>query len=559
MKSYPFNLHPTGSWRLIACLIFLTSGALHAEPRPGADSDTPSDFSKFLISFQRDIRKTTLPNGLRLIMVRRKQAPTVSCYMKFKAGASDETTSTSGIAHMLEHMLFKGTKKLGTIDYGREKKYIQIINLWAGRLDGWRHELERAQKREDAQKADRARSRIGIWKKRLRIMSDYARTFMRPNEDSYLYGLNGKRNYNAYTSRDLTNYQISLPANRLEVWARIESDRMQNAVMRDFYTERNVVAEERRMRVDNVAHNLLLEKFLIRVYGNHPYGRPVIGPMKNIVYFSRDEAYSFFRTFYAPNNTVIAVVGDIDFEQTERLINRYFGKLKPRQIPTAAQYPPPGPPDDARPSRLELRGRGSPLLLLAWPKPNFPHPVDLRLEILGDILTGGNDSRLFQKLVVREKLATSVKIYTGFPGERYENLFLIFALPAPEIPYDRLQNAILREIKEVVSGGVTKAEFQRIKKKLQSDFIIGLRSNAELADELSYYETVGGDYRSLFSHYRRLDRTDLQDIRLAAERYLTENRMFSARLLPPGKNKAKAPPEGEARVQKRSSRGGENS
>ena len=496
-------------------------------------ADTSGGMSRLFEDFEKDIRRVKLDNGLRLIMMKRDYAPIVAAYIKFKSGSADETDETSGIAHMLEHMLFKGTRKIGTVDFEREEKYLQVTNAWARKLDAARREAEAARAAGDQKRLNAAREEIGRWRRRVGMMTSLSRQFIRQDEDSYIYSLNGQRGYNAYTSRDLTNYQIQLPANRLEVWARLESDRMQNSVLRDFYTERNVVAEERRMRVENVSRSYLFERFLQEVYGEHPYGRPVIGPMRSIQYLNYEMAYEFYRTYYAPNNTVIALVGDVDFASTTDLVRKYFGPMQPRRIAHRTGVQPP----KVRRVDVTVRKAGSPIQIMGWFKPLLPDPNDLYLEILARVLAGRQDARLTRGLVLEQKLAASIGVYASFPGDRYTNIFGVMAVPAPGKDYDTVQKAVLEEIEKVKREGITQDELDRVRRNLTAEFLYRMRSNASLADELSYYETVTGDYRTLFRLYADLEKATLADVQNAARRYLTMDRLMTGRLLPPESTK----------------------
>ncbi len=492
-------------------------------------NEVKSDLNQVLDTIAGEVRESKLDNGLRLIMMKRDYAPVVSYYIKFLAGGSDETERTQGIAHMLEHMLFKGTPNIGTRDYEKEKKYITVINAWARRMDSWKKKADEARKSGDSKTLEKAEKMQGLWKKRIGRLTAEAREYIIIDEDSYLYSLHGQRGYNAYTSRDLTNYQIELPANRMEVWAKLESDRIQNSVLRDFYTERDVVAEERRMRVENVAQNALLEDFLRQAYGDHPYGKPLIGSMDSIRYMTFEDAQEFYRTYYSANNIVISIVGDIDFDRTEAMVNKYFGSMKSTVIPRNKITPPASPAN----LNVTLKKEGSPFQLLGWFKPSMPDPADLKLEILGRILAGGRDTRLFRKLVIEKRLASSISVYSSYPGERYTNLFMFLAVPAPGKNYDDVQTAILEELENIKKNGVTEDELNRVKKSLAVEMIYSLRSNSDIADRLSYYATVTGDYHVMFDVYKELETITINDVKEAAKTYLAEDRMMTARLLPP--------------------------
>ena len=509
---------------LIFIFSALTPGAAEENQKPEAEN--------FYSNFEKNVRKVTLGNGLRLIMVKRSYAPTVACYIKFRAGGVDETDRTAGIAHMLEHMLFKGTPNIGTVNYKREKKYIELVNLWAARRDHWKREEINARKADDAEKAELAAAESKKWEMRLQSMTKLARNFIILDEDSNIYSMNGQQGYNAYTSKDLTNYQIQLPANRLELWARLESDRINNSVLRDFYTERDVVAEERRMRIENVSKNLLFEKFIEEIYGEHPYGRSLIGSMDSIQNLNYEQAMQFYHTYYAPNNTVITLVGDIDFDETEDLIVKYFGKLEQKKIPEAKIAPIP-----AKNVRYELKNNGSPINVLAWTKPVFPDPADLHLNVVSRILAGGNDSRLFRKLVLEKKLAADTSAFTGYPGERYTNLFMVMTVPAAGRSHDEIESAIKEEIRSIGQDGVTEDELRRTINNIEAEFIYGLRNNSQLADDISYYELITGDYTNIYTYIRELKKITTGDIQTTVKKYLAEDSMHSARLISSGENK----------------------
>ncbi|MCB1169981.1 MAG: insulinase family protein, partial [Leptospiraceae bacterium] len=464
------------------------------------DNSASSDGSDLFDSIEKKIRLYTLNNGLQIIMLDQELAPVSALYIKILAGGSDETVETAGIAHMLEHMLFKGTEKIGTRDYDAEKKYLELIQSWSRHLDRWRKKLEDAKASGDDQRIKEAESKVQLWKYRLQLATKEAARFRIPEEDSLLYSRHGQRGYNAYTSRDLTNYQIQLPSNRIEVWAAIESDRLKNSVFREFYTERDVVAEERRMRVENKASSKLMENFLMEIYGNHPYGKPLIGPMKSIEYFNKKDAMDFYHKYYSPNNAVIAITGDFDPDFVLKVVKKHFGSWKQGGI---IERPNPEEPR-RRAVTVDLKEKGSPVMYLAWFKPALMHPDNIRLEVLASILADGQESILVQKLVQEKKLATSIRIYTGFPGERFTNLFFISAIPAPDVDYDTLEKAIQEELQQIRENGVSQQHLQKVQKKALSDFAFGLRSPSQLADLLSYYQIMTGDYKSLFRSYETM-------------------------------------------------------
>lgn len=482
------------------------------------------------------IKKYTLENGLKIIFMQNGANPTVALYWKILAGSSDENPSNSGIAHMLEHMLFKGTKIVGTVDYEKEKKYLEVLNIWYHRLDAYKSKLESAN--EEKEKWEK---KIQILEKRISILEGEVKKYQISEEDSIIYSINGQRGYNAYTSEDVTNYQIELPSNRIEIWAKLESDRIQNSVFREFYTERNVVAEERRMRVENNPFGFLYEKFIEEIYKGHPYGYPTIGPMKNILNFKKEQAEEYFKNYYRPDNTVIAVVGNFDQEKTFEIIKKYFSNWKksdypiPRNKVKKLEY---------RKVDLKIEKDGSPVQLLAWKKPNFPSRENLVLEILADILTGRMDTRLHKKLIEEQKYASNISLYTSEPGERYENLFLFVIFPNLAILkdpnnkeelkeiYNKIQQSILEELEEIKKNGIKEEELNRVKQVSLTKFIKKMRSNAYLADIFTYYELIYGDYSIIFDYYKMIDSITSSEIQKVVKEYLSPELIYKAELYP---------------------------
>ena len=254
----------------------------------------------------------TFPNGLKLLMIERHTSPTVAPYILFKAGSVDESDDARGIAHMLEHMLFKGTKTIGTIDYEKEKVVLAEIDKIGDALD-----MERAK----GARADAAK--ITKLEEALKAQQEIAKEWVVSSEYTEIYTQHGSTGFNAGTSVDYTIYTVELPSNKLELWAMLESDRLKNAVLREFYVEREAVKEERRMAVDTRPGGKLYEQFIAASFTAHPYGMPIIGWPSDIAMLNRKKAEEFFRIHYAPNNSVMVIVGDIDVQKTIKLIEKY--------------------------------------------------------------------------------------------------------------------------------------------------------------------------------------------------------------------------------------------
>jgi predicted Zn-dependent peptidase len=453
------------------------------------------------------VKEHTLANGMKLLMVERHTSPTVAAWIRFKVGSVDERSDERGLAHMLEHMLFKGTKTLGTTDYEKEKPLLDRIEVVAQKLL-----LEKA-KRE---KGDAAL--VANLEKELAELEKEAGKYVVKEEFAQIYNRNGGANYNAYTSKDGTTYLISLPSNKLELWAAIESDRLQNAVLREFYTERAVVMEERRRSYEAEPEGKLWETFLASSFNAHPNGQPVIGWMSDIEYLTRTKAENFLKRYYAPNNAIIAIVGDIDPQKTIELVERYFG-----QIPPGTPVPPvevEEPPQQGE-KRIEVVGDAGAELMVAFHKPTLPHPDDLVFDVIDMILSEGRTSRLHKKLVVEKQLVTGVGAFSA-PGHRYPNLFIISATPREPHTVKEVEEAVYEELEKLKNEPVTERELQQVLNKLEFEEARQMTSIGGLARNLTEYEAIAGTWRYLIEHRKEVAKVKPEDIQRVARKYLTE-------------------------------------
>ncbi len=457
------------------------------------------------------VKEHTFPNGLKLLMVERHTSPTVAAWIRFKVGSVDERSDERGLAHLLEHMLFKGTKTLGTTDFGREKPLLDKIEAVAQQLMD-----------EKAKRAKGDTVRIARLEKDLTDLEKEAGKYVVKEEFAQIYNRNGGANYNAYTSKDGTTYLISLPSNKLELWAAIESDRMQNAVLREFYTERSVVMEERRRSYEAEPEGKLWETFLASSFNAHPMGQPVIGWMSDIENLSRTKAEIFLKRYYAPNNAIIAIVGDIDPEKTIALVERYFG-----QIPPGTPVPPVAvlEPEQQGEKRIEVVGDAGAELMIGYHKPTLPHRDDLVFDVIDMILSDGRTSRLHKKLVVEKQLVTGVGAFTA-PGHRYPNLFIISGTPREPHTVKEVEEAIYAELEKLKNEPVTARELQQVLNKLEFEEARQMTSIGGLARNLTEYEAIAGSWRYLIEHRKEVTGVTPEDIQRVARKYLTrENRV----------------------------------
>ena len=458
------------------------------------------------------VKEHTLKNGMKLLLVERHTSPTVSAWIRFRVGSVDERSDERGLAHLLEHMLFKGTKTLGTIDYAAEKPILDRIE-----------ETAQLMMSEQAKREKGDQGKVADLKKEIARLENEAGKFVIKEEFFRLYAKNGGSGYNAFTSKDGTTYLINLPANKLELWAAIESDRMQNAVLREFYTERNVVMEERRRSYEAEPMGRLWETFQATAYVAHPYSQPTIGWMSDIEYLSRTKAESFLHKYYGPNNAIVAIVGAIDPEATIALVEKYFGAIPPKTPvgPVAIEEPP-----QFGEKRIEIIGDAEPQFLIAFHKPTLPAPDDYVFDVIDMILSHGRTSRLYKNLIMEKQLATDISTFSG-PGSRYPNLFIIEATPRSPHTVTEVENEIYREIERLQNEPVSSRELQQILNTLEYEEYRQMSSNGGLARNLTEYEAIAGTWRYLIEHRQKVAAVTPEDVTRVARHYLVrENRTF---------------------------------
>ena len=450
------------------------------------------------------VREVTLDNGMRFLILPRDGAPTASFVLQFGIGGVHEREGQTGIAHLLEHMLFKGTTTIGTHDLAAELAYFD-------RIDSVHDTLLVAREAGDTTAMDRLSGRIAE-------LEDSARTLVDSNAFDRILTREGAQGLNATTTSESTIYFVELPANRAELWFVLEADRMRNPVFREFYSERSVVLEERRMRVDASPGGTLYERHLAEAFRVHPYGQPVVGHMRDLERISRRDLEHYFSRYYTPNNAVVAIVGNVDPDHMERLARRHFGDI------AAGEPPPPVTevePPQREERRVEVTWDAQPLLRIGWHVPSRQDDEAAAVTVLSSLLTGGRSSRLHRRLVSEERVATGVFSSVG-PGSRFPGLLQIDATPrAPHRP-DTVEALIYEEIERLAREGPTERELERVRNQVAAGSVRRMTSNLGLAFQLAEATSLEGDWRATFRGAERLRELTPEDVRRAAARYLTE-------------------------------------
>jgi predicted Zn-dependent peptidase len=457
----------------------------------------------FDVAQRLPVHEFALANGMRFQVVPREGAPTASFVLQFGIGGVHERPGQTGIAHLLEHMLFKGTTTLGTRDLAAE------LALFDG-IDAVHDTLLAARDRQDTTGVVRL-------SERLRALEDSARVHVDSNAFDRILTREGAQGLNATTTSESTIYYVELPANRAELWFLLEADRMRSPVFREFYSERSVVLEERRMRVDASPGGTLYERHLQAAFERHPYGQPVVGHMGDLERISRRDLEEYHRRYYTPNNAVVAIVGNVEPDEMERLARRYFDDIP------AGDPPPPvdaSEPEQSAERRIEVAWDAEPLLRIGWHVPSALHEDAAAVEVLTTLLTGGRSSRLYRRLVLEERVATGVFSSVG-PGSRYPGLLQIDATPrAPYRPED-VEALVYEEIVRLAEEGPTATELERVRNQVAAGNVRRMQSNLGLAFQLAESASLWGDWRETFRGPDRLRTMTAEDVRRATARYLT--------------------------------------
>lgn len=468
-----------------------------------------------LASFEKRITVKKLDNGLTVMVCERPGTPVFSFFTHVDVGAVNEGPGITGLAHMFEHMAFKGTDKIGTTDYAAEKVALAKVEETYAAYDQARRRVQ-PNEREIAEKEK-------AWKKAI----EEADKYVVKNEFGEIIEREGGEGLNAFTSYDETGYHYSLPANRLELWAYLESERFLHPVYREFYKERDVVMEERRMRTDSRPVGRLIEQFLAASYIAHPYHRPVVGWMSDLQSFSATDADAFYRKHYVPESLIVTLVGDIRASQVLPIVEKYFGRLPKGK--TAEPLRTVEPPQIAE-KEVVLIDPSQPFYIEGYHKPGTLHPDDAVYDAIQDLMSEGRTARLYRTLVRDKKIAAFSAGFNGFPGAKYPNLFAFFAVATPGNSNKEIADAIHLEIERLKKEDISDAELKMIQTRAKANLIRQLNDNGGLAQQLGTAQAVYGDWRELFRQVDRIEKVTKADIRRVAKATFVETNRTVARI-----------------------------
>lgn len=444
----------------------------------------------------------TLENGLRVIIAPDTNVAVVSARLYYFVGGMNEGPGTTGMSHMYEHMLFKGTQRLGTHSFESEKPFLQAI-------DSLDRELQAARLAH----GDDDPRHIAIRDEIFALLSEQ-RELIKKDEIWELYRSHGGTALNAWTSNDMTAYIVTLPQNKIELFYWIESDRMQNPVLREFHSERDVVLEERFMRYDNRPLNRYFERLLSKFYVAHPYRQPVIGWESDIRAYTIENLMQHVNRFYTPDNAVLVLVGNIDFETAMQDIQNYFGNI-PRGEHTNREVVTREPPPIGE-TRFTVREDMEPRIDILFHTPGYPHNDLYALDIVEGALSG-RSGRLHRRLVDEEQLCVNAGASNAF--RVHDGYFHVFAVLKKDSDPARVEAILREELAKLALEPPTAREIERVANNIRMSYAEGLRSLEGLSDRLAWFERLGS-YKDLFEYPNMIANVVPETIPEIAEKYL---------------------------------------
>ncbi|MEF8822958.1 MAG: pitrilysin family protein [Desulfohalobiaceae bacterium] len=472
---------------------------------------------EYLDRFEDRVSEFRLENGMRFVVIERHKAPVASFVSFVDAGSVNEPRGKTGVAHVLEHMAFKGTPDIGTTNWSKEKPLLEEMQRVYARI----RDLESAK--------DADEDKLRELRDKLEALREKAGQYVESNEFSRIIEQEGGVDLNAATSADYTMYQCSLPAHKAELWFSMESRRLADPVWREFFTEKQVVLEERRSRVESNPIGRLIQQLTATAYSAHPYGSPTIGWTSDLQNLGPSDLQNFYERFYRPGNITVAVAGDVHPDRMRRLARRYFGEMAGKGEPVRDHVT--AEPKQEATKRLKRTTVNQPAYARAYHSVARSDSDAPSLDCLARILAQGRTSRLYNKLVQQERLATQVMAFNGYPGDKYSSLFVIFAVPNQGVGLEELEKGIEGELERLREEGVDPEELQRARTAVRAELIRGLDSNMGLAKSFAQAEGQLGDWRRTFTYLDRVEEVTPEEVREAADTYIRDENMSVAKLV----------------------------
>jgi len=509
-----------------------------------------SSFCWLSASAQRvPVVEKTLSNGMRMLLVERHDDPTIAGGWVAHVGSSNERPGITGIAHLFEHMMFKGTRTIGTKDYSQDQ---QIITEQEKVREQMRHEEAKMREEyrrgeiDDLLKPENKTERLKELEKQFGELVKKQRDILVKNEFDRIYTTAGASGMNAFTTADLTGYFITVPANKLELWMWMESERIFHPVFREFYAERDVVFEERRMRTDSTPLGKFAETFESIVWESHPYSWPTVGWPSDIPAITKAEADEFYGLYYAPQNITLILVGDFKIEDADRLAHTYFeripkGKSDPPDVVTLEVK-------QVAEKRMNAEAETNPQVEIVWHTVPFAHKDSYALDILAQVLST-RTGRLFKGLVLGSQVATEA---SASPNHRkWAGLFDISGEAKEGHTPEDVEQAIYAEIDKLKRDEVPPQELQKVKNNFAAYEYRRLTSNMSILMQLIFNDGLG-DWREINEAGRKHQAVTSADVKRVVNQYFSKENRSVATYTRKGSKSADDQPDSGLTTQQRS-------
>jgi predicted Zn-dependent peptidase len=497
---------------------------------------------------QVKVEEFTLPNGMKFLLVPRDDQPNViAAGWLAKVGSVNERPGITGLSHFFEHMMFKGTNTVGTKDAAKDTEYRdqqrqvheKILELV------WTVQYDRFKKGEidDPWNPGNDTPELAELRAQLkRLMDEQAKETIVKNEFDSIYTKQGGSGMNAFTTNDVTFYFINVPSNKFELWAWMESDRLNDSVFREFYAERDVVHEERRLRTESTPTGIFEEQFDALFWQSSPYNWPVIGWTSDLNSYTMEEAQRYFNTYYRPNNLVSVIVGDFNPAQVKPLIESYFGRLKP------GETAPPPVVTLEMPQKAEARFYAEcdcqPEIEVRYHSVPFNHADSFALQMLAEVLNG-RTGRLYKAMVEGKEIASSASASAGGLGgpAKYAGSFSFSGEVKGDAAPEQIEAAWYEEVAKLQNELIGEQELQKVKNRVAADAYRRLQSNFFLLLQLGYYEGLGG-WQYINEAPRKLQTVTAEDLQRVAKKYFEPtNRSVAIYKRKAGSASEELPPE----------------